>query len=106
VTTGSVDATLAYATDTLAEAEKLQVIRVDSPAALAIQPFAIARSSDQKQLARRLYQTIAASRQTFETAGFHWRLEDSSVVRGPSSVAGKHSDGHHNGQRTTDNGQE
>ena len=75
VTTGSVDATLAYATDTLAEAERLEVIRIESPAALAIQPFAIARSSEQKQLARRLYETIAASRQTFETAGFHWRLD-------------------------------
>ena len=107
VTTGSVDATLAYATDTLSEAEKLEVIRIQSPAALAIQPFAIARSSEQKQLARRLYDTIAASRQTFETAGFHWRLDGgpSSVVRSPLPEV-QPARVSRDEQQTTDNGQE
>lgn len=78
IVTGSVDATLAFKTDTLAEHDKLDVIVIDSPAAKAIQPFSIARSSDHKQLARRLYSAIASSRDKFETAGFHWRLGDSS----------------------------
>lgn len=75
VTTGSVDAVLAYATDTLAESDKVDVIRIDSPAAKAVQPFGIARSSQQKYLARRLYQAIAKARDQFESAGFHWKLD-------------------------------
>lgn len=74
VTTGSVDATLAYATDTLAEADKVDTIRIDSAAAKAIQPFALARSSSHKQLSRRLYDAIAAAGEAFETAGFNFRL--------------------------------
>jgi molybdenum ABC transporter molybdate-binding protein len=74
VTTGSVDAALAYATDTKAEADKVDVIRLDLPSAKAIQPFAIARSSDHKYLGRRLLAAIAASKETFEQAGFHFRL--------------------------------
>jgi molybdenum ABC transporter molybdate-binding protein len=76
VTTGSVDATLAYATDTRAVADEVDVIRVESPAAKAIQPFAIARSSDHKYLGRRLYRAIARSRAAFEQAGFHFRVAD------------------------------
>jgi molybdate transport system substrate-binding protein len=76
VATGSVDATLAYATDTLAEADKVDTIRIDSPAAKAIQPFAISRSSDYKFLSRRLYQALAESRATFEMAGFHFRVPE------------------------------
>ncbi len=76
IVTGSVDATLAFKTDTLAESDQLDVVILDSPAAKAVQPFSIARSSDHKHLARRLYRAIASSRDKFETAGFHWRLED------------------------------
>ena len=74
VTTGAVDATLAYVTDTLAESKRVDVIRIPSTAAKAIQPFSIARTSHQKHLARRLYRAVAASRTQFEAAGFHWRL--------------------------------
>jgi molybdate transport system substrate-binding protein len=76
VTTRSVDATLAYATDTKAEADKVDAIRIKSPAAKAIQPFAIARSSHHKYLGRRLFGAIAQSRAAFEQAGFHFRLAD------------------------------
>ncbi len=75
VTTGSVDAVLAYQTDTLAETEKIDVISVDSPAALAIQPFSIARNSQQKHLSQRLFRAISDAKQSFETAGFRWRLD-------------------------------
>lgn len=76
VTTNSVSATLAYATDTLAESDKVDTIRISSEAAKAIQPFAIARSSDHKQLARRLFEAVAASREQFESAGFHFRINE------------------------------
>ncbi len=74
VTTGAADAVLAYVTDTLAEAEKLHVVRIDSPLATAIQPFSIARSSDFKHLGRRLFATIERSPEAFTSAGFQWRL--------------------------------
>jgi ABC-type molybdate transport system substrate-binding protein len=87
VTTRSVDATLAYATDAQAESDKVDAIRIESAAAKAIQPFAIARSSDHKFLGRRLYQALARSRATFEMAGFHFRLghgSDSYLSRTPT----------------------
>ncbi|MHB8898682.1 MAG: molybdate ABC transporter substrate-binding protein [Thermoguttaceae bacterium] len=74
VTTGAADAVLAYATDTLAEAGRLHVIPIDSPLAVAIQPFSIARSSQFKYLGRRLFDTIARSPEAFTSAGFRWRL--------------------------------
>jgi hypothetical protein len=44
--------------------------------AKAIQPFSVARSSEYKQLGHRLYETIARSRDRFESRGFNWRLDD------------------------------
>jgi molybdate transport system substrate-binding protein len=76
VTTRSVDATLAYATDTKAESDKVDAIRIESPAAKAVQPFAIAKSSEYKYLGRRLFGAIADSRKAFEAAGFHFRITD------------------------------
>jgi molybdate transport system substrate-binding protein len=78
VTTGAADAVLAYRTDTLAEGERLGVIDVDSQLAKAIQPFSVARSSDQKYLGRRLFAKLAQSRDKFESKGFNWRLDDRS----------------------------
>lgn len=74
VTTGAADAVLAYATDTLAEAERLHVVPIDSPLAAAIQPYSIARSSDFKYLGRRLFKTIQQSPEAFTSVGFKWRL--------------------------------
>jgi molybdate transport system substrate-binding protein len=75
VTTRSVDAALAYRTDTLTERDKLEVVSIESELSRAVQPFSIARSSPHKHLGRRLFQTIARSRDVFESAGFHWRLD-------------------------------
>ena len=81
VTTGAADAVLAYATDTLAEAEKLHVVPIDSPLAAAIQPFSIARSSDFKYLGQRLFATIEHSRDAFISAGFKWRLPSVATAK-------------------------
>lgn len=75
VTTGSVDAALAFNTDTIAESDKVDTIRLNLEAAKAVQPFSIARTSEHKQLARRLYRKVADSRESFESAGFNWRLD-------------------------------
>jgi molybdate transport system substrate-binding protein len=74
VTTKSADAVLAYKTDTLAEQEKLDVVELSSQKAKAIQPYSIARSSEYKYLGRRLFEAIARSQASFESAGFNWRL--------------------------------
>ena len=76
VTTGAADASLAYLTDTKSESEKVDVVRIPSEAAKAIQPLGIAKASRNKQLAHRLMQAITRSRSSFEEAGFHWRLDD------------------------------
>lgn len=78
VITEAADVTVAYVTDTLAEAKKLEVIHVNSSSVKAVQPYSIARSSEFKHLTRRLYDHIAASRSIFEKAGFTWRLDSRS----------------------------
>lgn len=75
VTTKSVDATIAYITDTVSESGKVEAVHIDLPFAVAVQPFSIARSSSYKHLGRRLFQAIADSRGAFESAGFTYILE-------------------------------
>ncbi len=74
VVAGTVDAVLAYATDARNESNRIESIEVESKTAMAIQPFTVARSSRNKQLARRLFAAIAESQSSFEAAGFRWRL--------------------------------
>jgi molybdate transport system substrate-binding protein len=81
VVTGHVDVSLAYITDVLANREQVDIIRIASPLNLAIQPFSIARTSDHKFLVRRLYKQIAASPEAFESAGFHFRLDEDETAR-------------------------
>ena len=78
VTTGAADVVLAYRTDTRAEGARLGVIDIDSQLAKAIQPFSVARSSEQKYLGRRLFAKLAQSRDKFESKGFNWRLDNRS----------------------------
>ncbi|MHC4442769.1 MAG: substrate-binding domain-containing protein [Planctomycetota bacterium] len=80
VTTKSVDAAIAYITDTIAESDKVDAVRIASPYAKAVQPFSIARSSNHKYLGRRLFQAVADAREKFESAGFHFRLEQGYCV--------------------------
>jgi molybdenum ABC transporter molybdate-binding protein len=77
VATGHVDAAIAYVTDTLANRERVDVLPLHLPESVAIQPISIARSSDHKYLARRLFRRIAESREAFEQAGFRYREEQS-----------------------------
>jgi len=86
ITTGAADVVLAYRTDTRSEAGRLEVVELGSHLAKAIQPFSIARSSEQKQLGRRLYETIARSRDKFESRGFNWRLTDSAPRTRPQET--------------------
>jgi len=74
VATKSADAVIAYATDTRAEADKVDSVSIDSDYAMAVQPFSIARASNHKYLGRRLFESVAAARDNFEAAGFRYRL--------------------------------
>jgi ABC-type molybdate transport system substrate-binding protein len=74
VVAGAADAALAYITDTLANEDTIDVVKIDSPLNRAIQPYSIARTSDHKHLLRRLFKRIAASPEAFESAGFNFRL--------------------------------
>ncbi len=78
VTTKSVDAALAYITDTKAQADDVDVVRIPSPLAKAVQPFSVARSSKYKHLGRRLFEAVAAARENFEQAGFNYLLDEGS----------------------------
>jgi molybdate transport system substrate-binding protein len=86
VTTGAADAALVYATDAQAEADRIDAVPIDSIKARAVQPFSIARSSDHKQLGRRLFQAIAHSRKQFEEAGFVWQLDQGESTAGATDA--------------------
>lgn len=69
-----VDAAVAYITDVLANADEVDIVRIESPDNKAIQPVSISRASVFKHLARRLLRRIVESPEAFENAGFHYRL--------------------------------
>lgn len=74
VIAGHVDAALVYISDVLPNIDDVDIVRITTTSNLAVQPFSIARTSDHKYLARRLFRRIAESSKAFESAGFHFRL--------------------------------
>lgn len=80
VLAGHVDAAVAYITDVLANRDRVDIVRIDSPLNKAIQPLSIAKRSDHKHLTRRLYRKIASSPEAFEEAGFHFRLDEDTAA--------------------------
>ncbi|MDA0589918.1 MAG: molybdate ABC transporter substrate-binding protein [Planctomycetota bacterium] len=92
VTAGHVDAGIAYITDAKANAHKVDIIHIESKLNLAIQPFGIAKTSVHKYLVRRLFARVAASKDKFEKAGFHFRLgkdgKDKSSADEPATDQG------------------
>lgn len=86
VLTGHVDAAIAYVTDTLPHRDQVDVLSFDLPDSVAVQPLSIARSSEHKYLARRLFRRIAESEEAFETAGFRYRRgADTSSIDAPAT---------------------
>ena len=80
------DVAVAYITDVQANADRVDAIHIDSPLNKAVQPIAIAKSSMQKNLARRLLQRIANSPEAFEAAGFRSRKGENSAQYGAAEV--------------------
>ena len=74
VVAGHADATVAYITDTIATRKDIEIIRIKSSLNLAIQPFSIARTSVHKHLVRRLFTRVSEAKDSFEAAGFRFRL--------------------------------
>jgi molybdenum ABC transporter molybdate-binding protein len=72
---GSLDAVVAYISNTTGHADELETLPVDVPCALAVQPIAVGRGSRHKQLTERLLAAIrsAESKERFEAYGFHWQ---------------------------------
>src|SRR5439155_1675964 len=81
VRTGALDAAIVYRSNVLATpqniAEHLDMIKLGE-GLQAMQPLAIARSSQHKYLARRLETALAGpqSRQEFQHLGFNWVLDE------------------------------
>ncbi|MCH2202909.1 MAG: molybdate ABC transporter substrate-binding protein [Fuerstiella sp.] len=78
VVTGHVDAAIAYFSDVLPNQDSIDVIRIESPVNMAIQPISIAKKSEHKYLLRRLFKRIEKSPESFESAGFGFRLGGSA----------------------------
>lgn len=89
VVTGSADAVLAYKTDTFAEADRLEVIAIDSPYAKAVQPFGASRLTPYPLLTERFYQFLSHQAKAYEDYGFNWLFDetlDQYSVTPPSGV--------------------
>ncbi len=73
--TGSLDAVLVYAANASGVRGVLDAVELPQPQALAVQPYAVGRTSEHGQLMTRFLEDLRspASRQRFEQAGFHWR---------------------------------
>ena len=71
----SLDAVIVYLANTAKVQDKVAIVKIDHPAALASQPIAISRISERSQLARRFIAKILspASQERFEKVGFRWQ---------------------------------
>ncbi len=77
VKTGREDVAILYLANTIYVGDELDVIPINHPAAKAVQPIAIGKSSEYKYLMGRLISAIQSdsSKQQFESTGFRWRVE-------------------------------
>mgnify|MGYP000932206051 CR=1 FL=1 len=86
--TGTLDAVIVYAANLSQVRAHLDAVRIDSPAAHAVQPFAVGRASRHPRLTTRLLEAIcsAESRRRYGEAGFQW-LVPAAPPAAPSGTA-------------------
>jgi ABC-type molybdate transport system substrate-binding protein len=74
--TGSLDAVIAYISNATNSADKLEAMTIDIPCAVATQPIAVSKASENKQMASRLMSAIESdeSKRIFVANGFGWKL--------------------------------
>jgi len=70
---GGLEAAIVYRVNAAPQAEHVEFFPIKHEGARAIQPFAVRERSPNRQLARRLLDTLRANRGEFEQAGFLWR---------------------------------
>ena len=79
VVNGKLDAAIVYEANTIHQAKRgnLEVIPIDDPDAIAIQPLAVGKKSDFPLLTARLMEQIlsAESKKSFGEFGFKWLVE-------------------------------
>ncbi|MDB5174994.1 MAG: putative binding protein precursor [Phycisphaerales bacterium] len=74
--TGSLDAVVAYVSNTTTAKNEVETIPIDVPCAIATQPLAVGRESKQKYITGRLLDALESkqSKDRFESQGFAWTL--------------------------------
>ncbi|HSH16166.1 MAG TPA: substrate-binding domain-containing protein [Verrucomicrobiae bacterium] len=72
---GGLDAVVVYEANTIAAGDQIQVVRIDLPGSIAIQPVAINQATEYPRLMARLIETLGAgeSKARFTSNGFRWR---------------------------------
>ncbi|MCH7988377.1 MAG: substrate-binding domain-containing protein [Planctomycetes bacterium] len=77
IVVGKMDAAVVYKANTVLQADKLEVIPIDDPTAVAVQPIAVGKDSEYPQLSGRLMEAImsAESKKMFDKFGFEWMVE-------------------------------
>jgi len=82
--TGALDLIVVYRSNVLSHSENakeyLDIVEMNLPEAMAVQPYAVARESQHKYVMRRLLEAILtpASRDHFQQSGFQWLAEEPS----------------------------
>ena len=69
------DVVVVYEANTSQVRDQLDVVPLHTPAAIAVQPYAVGKNSDNRLLMQRLLERLrgADSRAKFESVGFHWQ---------------------------------
>jgi molybdate transport system substrate-binding protein len=77
IVVGKMDAAVVYQANTVKQRAKLEIIPIDDPSAVAVQPIAVGKNSDYQQLSGRLMEAImsAESKKMFDKFGFEWMVE-------------------------------
>ena len=79
VVISGLDAAIVYRANTTRQRDKLTILEIESPDAKAVQPIAVAKASEYRNLTQRLIDQLrsTASRDAFVAMGFRW-LGDSA----------------------------
>lgn len=76
---GSLDAAIVYNTNAQPQSEFLDTLTLNVPGAKAMQPFSVGKNSAHAQLAGRLLEYLRANKDRFESAGFRWLDNKTSI---------------------------
>ena len=90
--TGSLDAAVVYLSNAAGAAEKLDAVRIQGiQCAVAVQPFAVSKDTQNPQLTLRFFRHLcsAQSQAAFEAQGFRWQLKTSSEASSDTAHSGR-----------------